>query len=131
MKYKPSREWFKQSDYDFKSAEYMFKGGRNIYAVFMCHLSIEKALKGVFADILKTNAPRTHDILYIGKRIDLKLSEEHKKFVENLNEISVPTRYPDELGKLIKQYNKSRTNNILKSTKEILQWIKKESKKKQ
>ena len=29
------------------TATYMHEGGRHIYAVFMCHLSIEKALKGL------------------------------------------------------------------------------------
>jgi len=47
---KTAREWFKQSDYDFGTAEAMFKSRRYIYAVFMCHLCIEKALKGIIAN---------------------------------------------------------------------------------
>ncbi|OGS17702.1 MAG: hypothetical protein A3J83_07720 [Elusimicrobia bacterium RIFOXYA2_FULL_40_6] len=129
MKYKSSDEWFKQSDYDFKSAEYMFKAGRNIYAVFMCHLSIEKALKGLYTDILKANAPKTHDLLYLCSKIELEPPEDYKKFLETLNELSVPTRYPDELSKLIKQYNKSRTDKIMRSTKELLLWAKQLKKK--
>lgn len=42
---KQTQEWFRQSDYDMDTAEYMYQGGRYIYTVFMCHLSIEKALK--------------------------------------------------------------------------------------
>jgi len=37
-------EWYLQSDYDFETAEAMFTSGRYIYAIFMCHLSLEKAL---------------------------------------------------------------------------------------
>jgi HEPN domain-containing protein len=124
MRYKLSSEWFKQSDYDFKSAKYMFKGGRNIYAVFMCHLSIEKALKGLYTDKLKTNAPKTHDLVYLCQKIELEIPEGQKYFLENLNALSVPTRYPDELSKLIKQYNKSRTEGIIKSTRGLLLWAK-------
>ncbi len=40
-------EWFFQSDYDLETAKDMFKSGRNVYCIFMCHLSIEKALKGL------------------------------------------------------------------------------------
>jgi HEPN domain-containing protein len=47
--YKQSEEWFKQADYDLETAETLLKTGRYIYAVFMCHLSIEKALKGLYA----------------------------------------------------------------------------------
>jgi len=43
---KRSEEWLKQSNYDIATAEYMYEGGRYFYAVFMCHLSVEKALKG-------------------------------------------------------------------------------------
>ena len=39
------KEWLKQVEYDFKTAEVMLKGGRYIYCVFMCHLSLEKMLK--------------------------------------------------------------------------------------
>ena len=37
-------EWFRQADYDIDTADYMFSGGRYFYAVFMCHLSIERLL---------------------------------------------------------------------------------------
>lgn len=44
-------EWLKQADYDLDTADFMFKGKRYIYAVFMCHLSIEKALKGLYLSL--------------------------------------------------------------------------------
>ena len=40
------KEWLKQADYDMDTADAMHSSGRYFYAVFMCHLSIEKALKG-------------------------------------------------------------------------------------
>lgn len=42
------KEWLRQADYDMETAEAMFESGRYIYAVFMCHLSLEKALKGLY-----------------------------------------------------------------------------------
>ena len=50
---KSPQEWRKQADYDIKTAEIMFDNKRYFYAVFMCHLSIEKALKGICLDRLK------------------------------------------------------------------------------
>jgi len=41
-------EWMRQADYDWETAEYMLQGGRCFYAVFMCHMAVEKALKGLF-----------------------------------------------------------------------------------
>jgi HEPN domain-containing protein len=39
-----TEEWLRQADYDMEAAEYMVAGGRYVCAVFLCHLSIEKAL---------------------------------------------------------------------------------------
>lgn len=47
------------------TADYMYAGGRHLYAVFMCHLSIEKALKGLFYQLRKEFPPRTHSLLYL------------------------------------------------------------------
>ena len=41
------QEWFNQAGYDLRTADAMLSTGRYIYTVFMCHLSIEKALKGL------------------------------------------------------------------------------------
>ena len=38
-------EWFRQADYDLETAEYMLRGGRRFYAVFISHLAVEKALE--------------------------------------------------------------------------------------
>ena len=58
-------EWLKQADYDMDTAELMFSGGRYFYAVFMCHLSIEKAL-----EVTKGMIAQSKDVLqWIKKRL--------------------------------------------------------------
>ncbi len=59
MKIKLSEEWLKQAKYDYKTAEAMYESKRYIYAVFMCHLCIEKALKGIYARVINENPPKT------------------------------------------------------------------------
>ena len=62
---KRTEEWLIQSDYDMDTAVYMHKGGRYIYAVFMCHLSIEKALKGLYYEKVREIPPKTHNLIYL------------------------------------------------------------------
>jgi HEPN domain-containing protein len=124
-KFKPAREWFNQADYDLKTADAMFRAGRYIYTVFMCHLSIEKALKGLYAKQLKKDPPKIHNLNYLCEKIGLELSEEYQDFIDNLNNLSVPTRYPDELEKLLQDYKKDLTGTILDKTEELLLWLKK------
>ncbi len=122
--FKLSEEWFKQADYDLDTASAMFKAGKYIYTVFMCHLSIEKALKGLYAKRFKKDPPKIHNLNYFCAKIELELSEDLKNFVDNLNNLSVPTRYPDELKKLLQDYKKDLTEKALNKTKELLLWLK-------
>jgi hypothetical protein len=36
------KNWVATSNYDFQTAAAMYKAGRYLYVVFMCHLAIEK-----------------------------------------------------------------------------------------
>ncbi|MBI3582644.1 MAG: HEPN domain-containing protein [Nitrospinae bacterium] len=123
-KLKPASEWFNQADYDLKTAEAMLKAGRYIYTVFMCHLCIEKALKGLYIQKLSNVPPKIHNLIYLLGKTGLIPPDNLKDFVAQLNQVSVPTRYPDELKVMIKEYNKQKANSILKNTKGLLKWLK-------
>jgi HEPN domain-containing protein len=122
-------EWFKQADYDIKTAEYLFKGRKYVYVVFMCHLSIEKALKGLYEKRLSKVPPKIHNLIFLIETIGLELPDDLFKWLVALNRLCIPTRYPEDLRKMQKDYNKKKTGEITQKTKEILKWLKKELKK--
>lgn len=125
---KTSEEWIKQADYDMDTAGVMFAGKKYFYAVFMSHLAIEKALKGLYATKLKRVPPKTHNLLYFVESIRLvELSEEMYDFVFTLNRVSVPTRYPEDLDKLLKEYNQEKAKETIEKSKELLKWLKEKS----
>ena len=124
-KFKTSEEWFRQAEYDLGTAEAMFDAGRYIYTVFMCHLSIEKALKGLYAKKFKKDPPKIHNLNYFCELVEIVLEKDLQEFIDNLNDLSVPTRYPDELDKLLKDYKKEDTFKVLEKTKELLLCLKK------
>ena len=124
MSKKPA-EWRKQSDYDMDTAEFMFRGKRYFYCVFMCHLSVEKALKGLYQKELKEVPPKVHNLIYFLNKLGVKPPENIGRFLVRLNEASVITRYPEELDKLQKEYTKTVVKEILSKSKEALKWIKK------
>ena len=121
---KNPQEWLKQADYDMETAEIMFDNKRYFYAVFMSHLSIEKALKGLYTQKLNKTPPKTHNLIFLVEKIKLELSEDLYDFIFTLNGVSVPTRYPDELQKLQKDYNTAKTRVLLEKSKEALKWLK-------
>ena len=120
---KSAEEWLRQADYDLDTADYMFKGRRYFYAVFMCHLAIEKALKGLYAGRLFAEPPRTHNLTYLIEKIGVEPPPETDKFLSVLAGLSVPTRYPDDLRRLAREFDRSRTERVLTRTKETLKWI--------
>ncbi|MBN1664320.1 MAG: HEPN domain-containing protein [Deltaproteobacteria bacterium] len=121
-------EWMKQAEYDLKTAEAMFAAKRYIYVVFMCHLAIEKAIKGIYARATQTLPPKTHNLLALIEKSSLDVPEDLYDFIYRLNGVSVPTRYPEDIGKLKKDYNKKNTQAILEMSEVTLKWLKKKSK---
>ena len=121
---KEYEEWLRQADYDINTAEFMFGGGRYFYAVFMCHLSIEKALKGVYLERLKEVPPKVHNLIYLLNKAGIKPPEIIGRFLVKLNEASVVTRYPDNIEKLQRDYTKDVVRDIVSKSKEALEWIK-------
>ena len=104
----------------------MLKTGRFVYCVFMCRLTIEKALKGLIVKKFDKVPSKIHNLIFIADELNLVMTVEQLEFIYKLNALSITTRYPDELKKLIKVYDFETTEQILKNTKEIQQWIKKQ-----
>ena len=121
---KRTEEWFKQSEYDLATAEYMFQGGRYFYAVFMCHLSIEKALKGLYSEKLRKIPPKVHNLVHLLQEIGLKPPEKPGKAIVQLNGASIITRYPEELENIQRAYPKEMVEELLRDAREVTVWIK-------
>lgn len=121
---KKTGQWLEQSDYDMDTAEYMLSGGRYFYALFMCHLSIEKALKGLFWEKLKEVPPKTHNLITLLNKLNIKPPEEEGKFIVRINTASVLTRYPEDIKKIQAQYSKDVIIDMLKQGQRVIKWIK-------
>ncbi len=121
---KRTAEWLKQANYDLDTAEFMANGGRHFYAVFMCHLAIEKALKGLYLHNLQEASPKTHNLIYLLNKIGLRADADKSKVIAILNEANIATRYPDDIDRLQSKYTSEIASQILAGTKEILAWIK-------
>jgi HEPN domain-containing protein len=82
-------------------------------------------LKGLFAKKFRENPSKTHNLNYLCEEINLELTEKFQDFIDNLNNLSVPTRYPDELQRLLQDFKKSVTKKTYNQTEELLKWLKK------
>lgn len=117
--------WIASAEYDLETARHMFKSERYLYVVFMCHLALEKMLKAHVAEVTKMIPAKTHDLVYLVSKAQLKLSADQLDFVGKINNASIPTRYPDDLKKMVKDYSKDIAAAYLKKTAEVILWLKK------
>jgi HEPN domain-containing protein len=121
---KRTEEWLKQSAYDLDTADYMYAGGKYLYAVFMCHLSIEKLLKGLYYERLRQIPPKSHSLVFLLNEMGIEPPEVYRRFILKLSEASIPTRYPEDLAKVQQDYTQSIVKDILAESKETMVWIK-------
>ena len=126
---KDEKEWLDQAAFDLKSAEVLLKGGRYTHCVFFCHLSVEKAIKAAYYQQFKREPPKIHNLNALLKEVNLKPPANLHNLISELSLASVPTRYPEELRTISKEFNKRTTLRILEQSREVVKWIKEQLKK--
>lgn len=91
--------WLDLADYDLETAKAMLQTKRYLYVGFMCHQTIEKALKAVIArDCAEGEIPpKIHHLLKLADRAGLfaKMSAEQQAFIKELNPLNIEAWYPE------------------------------------
>lgn len=121
---KRTEEWLRQAEYDMGTADAMVEKGRYIHAVFMCHLAIEKALKGLIYQETGEIPPKSHSLVFLLTRMNIRPPDHVGKFIVMLSEASIPTRYPEDLAKVQRDYTAGVVRDILEQGKGTVAWIK-------
>jgi len=122
---KDTYNWLKIAEYDLKAAQVSFDGAMYLTCVEKCHNSLEKLLKGIITEHGQIPS-KIHNLLKLTSEalID-NLQEDIKSLFNELNQVYISTRYPDELTEIEELLSKPETEKILKATKEIFKWLEK------
>ncbi len=91
----------------------------------MCHLALEKVLKAKVEEITGKMPSKTHDLEYLVEIASLSLDKDMGKFLVEISNLSVVTRYPRDFQRMLKDFSRERAKFILVKTKEVFQWIEK------
>jgi len=120
--------WLDLADEDVDVAKVLFNGGKYLYVGFMCHQTIEKALKAVISRDLEEGEvpPKIHDLGKLAARSKLieKMTDEQRIFIEYLNPLNIEARYPEYKKRISEMLTLEKSESILKNTEELLCWIK-------
>lgn len=118
--------WIDISDYDLDTATAMLKTGRMLYVGFMCHQSIEKILKAYWEKTKNIHPPKTHNLTRLCHDTELESLMDISQ-VELLNELEplhIESRYPSYKDQLLNSLTPEYSENLIKRTGELQQWIK-------
>jgi HEPN domain-containing protein len=121
---KDTANWIALADYDVETARHMLATERYLYVVFLCHLAVEKMLKAHVSEFTQAVPIKAHDLIYLVKKSELELPEKYLDFIGKINTASIPTRYPDDLQRSLREYSKSVAKNYLNQTVELIEWLK-------
>lgn len=125
--YAKAEYWLESAEYDLQTAQAMLETKRYLYVGFMCHQTIEKALKAV----LVSRKP-DEELPYIHKLTRLanlsstleKMSEEQLQLLDVLSPLNVEARYPVHKSMLLQSLSAERCQKLISETEALYQWLK-------
>lgn len=119
--------WLDSADYDMQTAKAMMETKRYLYVGFMCHQTIEKALKGVFvARKPEDEVPYIHSPVRLANLsgISTEMSEEQLSLLDTLSPLNIEARYPLYKERLLASLTPKRCEELIKRTEVLLTWLK-------
>lgn len=117
-------KWIEQAEYDIETAEAMLRTRRYVYVVFMCHLTLEKMLKAIFTEVTEEYPPRIHNLEKIAQSANVSFPGELQGFIHDLSDMSIPTRYDEE----VRDIGYAQARRTLAHTRKAFKWLRQQLK---
>lgn len=117
--------WLELAHYDLDGAKVMLNGNKYLYVGFMCHQTIEKALKAYYSNTKKDTPPYIHNLLRLSELTGLLelFDENQKQFILSVNPLNIEARYPIQKQKTEELLTNDYCIRLIKDTEELLRWI--------
>ena len=117
--------WIKSAEHDLEVAETLFYNEKYDWCLYLCHLVIEKILKALW---VKNNEnklpPKSHNLVRLAEYSKVKLTDEQKIFLDEINDFNIAVRYPDYKFEFYLKCNKNFTKKYFDKVKEFYKWLK-------
>lgn len=117
--------WLEIAEYDLGTARAVLEKGRYLYVGFMCHQTIEKALKAAWQQTLGSVPPKTHSLLFLLNKCGMQsaLPQNYAELIDELEPLNIQARYPEYREALARQLDATNCARILSQTTEMFEWI--------
>ncbi len=85
--------WKADANEDIEFANECFERGKIKFGLFLCHLALEKMLKGLVCKTTGEQPPKIHNLILLAELANLDISMEQKRSLEEINEFNIAGRY--------------------------------------
>ena len=117
--------WIGKARDELDSANIMFNANKHLYAGFMCHQAIEKALKARYIYLKDDRQPYEHNLERLSKMTDLfdKMTEEQRNTMRKLVPLYINARYEDYKNVMAELLTSQYCKKLILDTEVLLTWI--------
>ncbi|MBM4401812.1 MAG: HEPN domain-containing protein [Candidatus Cloacimonetes bacterium] len=118
--------WEKTAAQDIKVAEDNFKLEHYNYALFFCHLFLERILKALYTKRKQKLPPPIHNLTKIAKDAGVEMDEKLRADLDEITTFNVAARYDNVKLAFYKKATREFAKKYMKRAKEIYLWLKKQ-----
>lgn len=124
--FEKSAYWLDSARYDLQTAQAMLETHRYLYVGFMCHQTIEKALKAALvARKPDEELPYIHKLARLANLSGLsqEMTETQLSLLDLLSPLNIEARYPLHRERLMATLTQERCREMISETEVLFQWI--------
>lgn len=117
--------WVDLSRYDLETAKAMNESKRYLYVGFMCHQTVEKALKAFIVKRTMKNPPYKHNLTLLAEKSSIyqEMSDVQKDFLDFLGPLNIEARYPTTKDKILAILNDEKCKELINRTEGMFEWL--------
>ncbi|MEI6378871.1 MAG: HEPN domain-containing protein [Candidatus Falkowbacteria bacterium] len=102
--------WLTTAKHDYGTMLYLYKGKKYADSLFFGHIVLEKVLKSLAVAATKSEASKSHDLVYLAKMTTLSFTDQELEYFKIVNRFNMRSRYPDIKLNFYKQTNEQYTS---------------------
>jgi HEPN domain-containing protein len=119
-----TKAWLEVTESDLKAAKTLLSKRHYLQTIFLSHQALEKYLKALVQEVTDETPKFTHDFALLMKQSKAKFPDAMEESLLRLSPHYLGTRYPEEIAKFRKYYNRTFALAFLSDTQEIIEWLK-------